>query len=78
MHDFKMISQAYGYGMSRTVKADRKEENLQVRIPAPVKRQLIMRAAMDGDTLRATVLKALRDYGIKVSETDIMDRRKDR
>ena len=55
-----------------------KEENLQVRIPAPVKQQLVMRAARNGDTLRATVLKALREYGIKVLETDITDRRKGR
>ena len=57
---------------------DAKEENLQVRIPAPVKKQLVMRAARNGDTLRATVLKALRQSGIKVPETDITDRRKAR
>ena len=60
------------------MKAGAKEENLQVQIPAPVKKRLVMRAARDGDTLRAMVLKALREYGIKVSETDITDRRKGR
>lgn len=73
-----LIDQVERKGMSGTLKVDAREENLQVRVPASVKRRLVMRAARDGDTLRTIVLKALRDYGIKVSENDITDRRKGR
>jgi len=49
---------------------------LQVEIPDSVRRSLRLRAAADGDTMRTCVLKALRDYGIKVKESDLTDRRR--
>ena len=49
---------------------------LQVEIPESVRRLIKLRAATDGDTMRTCVLKALRAYGIKVSEDDLTDRRR--
>ena len=49
---------------------------LQVEIPDSVRRSVRLRAATDGDTTRTCILKALRAYGIKVKESDLMDRRR--
>lgn len=56
----------------------KKEETLQIEVPASVKRQLSVKAAREGATIRSLVLKALREYGIKVSETELVDRRRKR
>ena len=61
----------------RPVKAQKPEEaTLQVEIPAGVKKHLRVRAARDGETMRAIVLKALKAYGIPVDKRAIADRRK--
>lgn len=54
------------------------ETTLQVEVPAKVKRQLQLKAAQQGVTIRTLVLKALRNQGIQVAEHEILDRRKQR
>ena len=56
----------------------KKEETLQIEVPASVKRQLSVKAAREGGAIRSLVLKALREYGIKVNETELVDRRRNR
>ena len=51
------------------------EVPLQVLIPERVRRQLAMRAAEEGRSLRSLVLTALRGLGIDVSEADIKGKR---
>ena len=51
------------------------EVPLQVLIPERVRRQLAMKAAAEGRSLRSLVLMALRGLGIDVSEADIKGKR---
>jgi hypothetical protein len=51
------------------------EVPLQVLIPERVRRQLAMKAAEEGRSLRSLVLTALRGLGIDVSEADIKGKR---
>lgn len=51
------------------------EVPLQVLIPEHVRRQLAVKAAEEGRSLRSLVLTALRGLGIDVSETDIRGKR---
>jgi hypothetical protein len=51
------------------------EVPLQVLIPEHVRRQLAMKAADEGRSLRSLVLTALRGLGIDVSEADIKGKR---
>jgi hypothetical protein len=51
------------------------EVPLQVLIPASVRKQLGLKAAEEGQSLRALVLRAIRSLGIAVSEAQIQGRR---
>jgi hypothetical protein len=51
------------------------EVPLQVLIPKHVRRQLAVRAAQEGRSLRSLVLMALRGLGIDVSDGDIKGKR---
>lgn len=53
-----------------------KTENLQLKVPAPLKRKLAMDAAAKGVTIRALILKALANSGYKISDDEIRDKRK--
>jgi len=56
--------------------ANVKSENLQLRVPATLKRQLAVDAAMEGVTIRALILKALAQSGYKISDDELRDKRK--
>jgi hypothetical protein len=51
------------------------EVPLQVLIPEHIRRQLAVKAAEEGRSLRSLVLSALRGLGIDVSEADIKGKR---
>jgi hypothetical protein len=51
------------------------EVPLQVLIPAGIRKQLAVKAAQEGQSLRALVLRALRGLGIEVTEEDIRGKR---
>jgi hypothetical protein len=48
---------------------------LQVLIPANVRKQLALRAAEEGQSLRALMLRAIRSLGIEVTDADIAGKR---
>ncbi len=48
---------------------------LQIEVPERVRTSLRVRAAQDGETIRMSVLRALRAYGIDVEDEDLVDRR---
>jgi hypothetical protein len=51
------------------------EVPLQVLIPAGIRRQLAVKAAEEGQSLRALVLRAIRSLGITVTDADIRGKR---
>jgi len=51
------------------------EVPLQVLIPAGIRKQLALKAAEEGQSLRALVLQGLRSLGITVTEADIKGKR---
>ncbi len=51
------------------------EVPLQVLIPAGIRKQLALKAAEEGQSLRALVLSAIRSLGITVTEADIKGKR---
>lgn len=51
------------------------EVPLQVLIPAGVRKQLALKAAEEGQSLRALVLQAIRSLGITVTDADIRGKR---
>ena len=51
------------------------EVPLQVLIPEHIRRQLAMKAAEEGRSLRSLVLTALRGLGLDVSEAEIRGKR---
>ncbi len=51
------------------------EVPLQVRIPAGVHRQLAIKAAEQGESLRTLVLRALRSTGVEISDADVQGKR---
>ena len=51
------------------------EVPMQVLIPEHIRRQLAVKAAEEGRSLRSLVLTALRGLGIEVSEADIKGKR---
>lgn len=53
------------------------EEALQITVPQVTKKNLKMRAAESGETMRVIVLKALAAAGIQVPQTELHDRRKE-
>jgi hypothetical protein len=63
--------------MARRPGQDREPEaQLSVVLPASIVRAVKIRAAENGDTLRAVVLRALKADGFKVPDREIVDRRK--
>jgi hypothetical protein len=54
---------------------EREEEQLSVVLPADIVRAVKIRAAENGETLRAVVLRALKADGFKVPDREIADRR---
>ncbi len=52
------------------------EENLQLIVPAETKRDLRIRSAESGETIRVIVLRALAAAGIRVPNKELQDRRK--
>lgn len=53
------------------------EEALQLFLPAATKREIAVRAAETGETIRVVVLRALHAYGFKVPSGSLVDRRKE-
>jgi hypothetical protein len=51
------------------------EVPLQVLIPASIRKQLALKAAEEGKSLRALVLTAIRSLGITVTDADIRGKR---
>lgn len=51
------------------------EVPLQVLIPANIRKQLALKAAEEGQSLRALILRAIRSLGITVTDADIKGKR---
>jgi hypothetical protein len=51
------------------------EVPLQVLVPASIRKQLAFKAAEEGQSLRALVLRAIRSLGIEVSDAQIRGKR---
>jgi hypothetical protein len=51
------------------------EVPLQVLIPANIRKQLALKAAEEGQSLRALMLQAIRSLGIAVTDADIKGKR---
>jgi hypothetical protein len=51
------------------------EVPLQVLIPASIRKQLALKAAEEGQSLRALVLRAIRSLGINVTDAEIKGKR---
>src|SRR4051812_26370243 len=51
------------------------EVPLQVLVPKHIRKQLAVKAAEEGQSLRALVLTAIRSLGISVSDEEIRDKR---
>jgi hypothetical protein len=51
------------------------EVPLQVLIPASIRKQLAFKAAEEGQSLRALVLRAIRSIGITVTDAEIKGKR---
>lgn len=60
----------------RSTKQSDMEENLQVTVPGVTKRNLRMKAAESGETMRVIILRALAAAGIRVPDEELQDRRK--
>lgn len=52
------------------------EHSLQLFLPAVTKREISLRAAEAGETIRVIVLRALEAYGFQVPKDALVDRRK--
>jgi hypothetical protein len=61
--------------VARATSAIEPEVPLQVLIPAGIRKQLALKAAEEGQSLRALVLRAIRSLGITVTEADIKGKR---
>lgn len=53
-----------------------KEPTLQVLLPAATKREIALRAAESGETIRMVVRRALDAYGLHVPKESLVDQRK--
>lgn len=56
--------------------ANAKIANLQLKIPATLKRQLAVDAAKNGVTIRALILKALATAGYSIPDDELRDKRR--
>ncbi len=52
-----------------------REVPLQVLIPANIRKQLALKAADEGESLRALVLRAIRSLGVTVTDAEIAGKR---
>jgi hypothetical protein len=59
----------------RAAAAMEREVPLQVLIPERIRKRLAVKAAEEGQSLRALILRAIRGLGIEVSEADIKGKR---
>ena len=48
---------------------------MQVLIPASIRKQLALKAAEEGQSLRALILRAIRSLGVTVTDADIRGKR---
>jgi hypothetical protein len=65
-------------GARRPLATGESEETLQITVPQVTKKNLRLRAAETGETMRVIVLRALATAGIQVPETELLDRRKEK
>jgi hypothetical protein len=63
------------FQVARPPPAIEPEVPLQVLIPAGIRKQLALKAAEEGQSLRALVLRAIRSLGITVTDADIKGKR---
>ncbi len=61
--------------ITRAASLDEPEVPLQVLIPASIRKQLAFKAAEEGQSLRALVLRAIRSIGITVTDAEIKGKR---
>ena len=61
--------------IGRAASESEPEVPLQVLIPASIRKQLALKAAEEGQSLRALVLRAIRSLGITVTDADIKGKR---
>jgi hypothetical protein len=59
----------------RAAAAMEREVPLQVLIPERIRKRLAVKAAEEGQSLRALILRAIRGLGIEVTEADIKGKR---
>jgi hypothetical protein len=52
-----------------------KQVPIQVMVPADVRRQVAMMSAGQGQSIRTIVLTALRGIGIRIEDSELIDRR---
>jgi hypothetical protein len=55
--------------------AQSKQLPFQVMVPADVRRQVAMMSAEQGQSIRTIVLTALRGIGIRIEDSELIDRR---
>jgi hypothetical protein len=55
--------------------AQSKQVPIQVMVPADVRRQVAMMSAEQGQSIRTIVLTALRGIGIRIEDSELIDRR---
>jgi hypothetical protein len=53
----------------------RKQVPIQVMVPEDVRRQVAMMSARQGQSIRTIVLTALREIGIRIEDSELIDRR---
>lgn len=63
------------HNAARAQHAIEPEVPLQVLIPAGIRKQLAFKAAEEGQSLRALVLRAIRSLGITVTDAEIKGKR---
>jgi hypothetical protein len=69
------VEPASGGRIVRAAPTVEPEVPLQVLIPAGIRKQLALKAAEDGESLRALVLRGIRGLGIAVTDADIKGKR---
>jgi hypothetical protein len=52
-----------------------KEVPIQVMVPEPVRRQVALMGAERGESIRTVVLRGLQAVGIRISDSELTDRR---
>lgn len=64
-------------GDRQSKQSEPSEVALQLFLPAATKREIAVRAAETGETIRVVVLRALHAYGFAVPSSSLVDRRKE-